>query len=280
MVDLNLIKIQISFSRIGKNRIEINFPNVLAQHKFGKPEIHYFSPESLDKGLPIVIDTTFPVRVSNVLFVAMEKKSEANVLYTYSLPEFVTINQSATIIVPWIEAFKAAQACLQHQRSKNIMGNFYIVVYDQFTNKWYKSNRNLRPLSLHTIATECDPILDKKYEEVFGFSLRKLLRAESSQEKMKILGISEKDLQRLIKRAKKVCKILVLSVLGFPLRVDHSVLDHEVAPPADYLTPRLARHEGAAAEGATRQLFHPRGVAQVVPPEYREFEKFLLWKKI
>lgn len=201
MIEINIIKVQVS--RKGKNRIEINIPNVITSPKFGKTEVHYFSPESLDKGLPIAIDTTFQVRVSNVLFVVMKKKaSKAKVLCHYAFPEFVTINESATIRVPWIEAFKAAEVCLQYERSKSINEEFYIVVYDQFTNKWYGSTRNFRPLSLHSLAIECDPILDKKYEEVFGYSLRKLVRAKTSQERLKILGISEKDIQELVERAR------------------------------------------------------------------------------
>lgn len=201
MIEINIIKVQVS--RKGKNRIEINIPNVITFPKFGKSEVHYFSPESLNKGLPIAIDTTFPVRVSNVLFVVTKKKaSKAKVLYHYAFPEFITVNQSATIRIPWIEAFKAAEISLQYERVKSIEEEFYVVAYDQFTNKWYRSTRNFRPLSLHSLAIECDPILDKKYEKIFGYSLRKLVRAKTSQERLKILGISERDIQELVKRAR------------------------------------------------------------------------------
>ena len=203
MAEFNLIKILIQVTTRGKNRIEINIPNVITSPKFGKSEVHYISPESLDAGLPIVIDTTFPVRVSNVLFVAAkEKASNAKVLYHYALPQFITVERSATIRVPWIEAFKASEACLAYEDVKSVYENFYIVAYDQFTNKWYRSARNFTPLFMHSFAIECDSSLDKKYEEVFGYSLRKLRRAKTYQERRKILGISEKDIQEIVEKVR------------------------------------------------------------------------------
>lgn len=182
-------------------KVVVNIPNVIS-FRFG---VHYFSPESLDDGFPIRIDSGYPLTVSNVLFASKKGKTLKNVLYVYALPKAQTIHQTGIILVPWKEAFKAAYACMEYTPKKHWKETFHIAVYDHFTDGMYISEAFV-PLFLQKFAVECDQDLDQLYKKAFGFSLRELSRAETLEERRKIVGLSDKNLDDLKSRLKSLSK--------------------------------------------------------------------------
>lgn len=191
--------LNINISLWKPKKVTVKIPDVLTT----VPGRKFSSPEDLDLGFPIKVETTFSIGISNVLFIVMEKRvSKAKVLYPYALPEAVLIDKSSIIRIPWMEVFKAANECLRYEESTGAVEQFYIAVYDHFKNKWYRSSNSFRPLSLWSFSMQCDPKLDAIYKKTFGFSIRELTRAKTSQERLKILGISEKTLSELIELAK------------------------------------------------------------------------------
>ena len=196
---LDLFSIKINISPWKPKKVKVEIPHVLTT----VPGRKFSSPEDFDLGFPIKVETTFSIGISNVLFIVRGKRaSKAKVLYPYALPETVLIDKSNIIRIPWKEIFKAANECLRYEESKGATEQFYIAVYDHFKNKLYRSSNSFRPLSLWSFSMECDPKLDAIYKKTFGFSIRKLTRAKTPQERLKILGISEKTISELIELAK------------------------------------------------------------------------------
>jgi hypothetical protein len=179
----------------------VNIPNVVSF----KPGVHYFSPESLDEGFPIRVDSEHPLTISNVLFVSKKDSTLTKVLYIYNLSEAQTVHDTCTVLVPWKEAFKAAFACIDYIPRKHWRETFHIAVYDHFTDGMYASQPFI-PLFLHSLAVECDEELDKLFQKACGFSLRKLSRAETLEERRRILGISDKDVEVLKNSLKSMSK--------------------------------------------------------------------------
>jgi len=191
----NLFSINFNFYFPGKKGkgVTVNIPNRIA-FKLGA---HYFSPESLDDGLPIRIETSSPLTISNVLFCVIEGDKFKHVLYNYALPNILEITGLKIIRIPWKKAFEAAFNCLTYQKKQGPRDLYYIAIYDQFTENAYASEKPFVPLLLYSCTVECDPELDREYEKRFGHSLRALMRAKTLEERQRVLGLTPADFQKI-----------------------------------------------------------------------------------
>jgi len=189
----NLVSINFNFYFRGRKGVTVDIPNRIT-FKLGK---HYFSPESLDAGLPIRIETSSLLTISNVLFCVVEKSEPKYVLYNHALPNILEITGLKIIKIPWKKAFEAASICLTYQRKQQPDDLYYIAIYDQFTEKAYASEKPFVPLFLQACAVECDPELDKEYEKRFGRSFRAIMRAKTPEERQRVLGLTLADFRKI-----------------------------------------------------------------------------------
>jgi len=192
-MDFNLVSINFNFYFKVKQGVTVDIPNIIAF----KPGMHYYSPESLDDGLPIRIKTFSTLTISNVLFCVTEGSKPKYVIYNYPLPNILEIAGLKIVRVPWKEAFEAASLCLVYQKTQRPNDLYYIAIYDQFTEKAYASREPFVPLFFQCCAIECDAELDKEYEKRFGHSLRALMRAKTLEERQRVLGLTPADFKRI-----------------------------------------------------------------------------------
>jgi len=183
----NLALIAFKFILDSKKGVLVDIPNVVAR-KSGK---HQFSPEALDAGFPIRVETTKPITVTNILFCTVEFRKPKRILYNFPLKETVQINGLNVITIPWKEADKAALIGLAYQEKRAGWNDrFYVAVYDHFTEKAWASREPFEPFLLDHMAIQCDLDLDKEYAKILGYSLRELNRAKTPEERMRIAGIT------------------------------------------------------------------------------------------
>ncbi|KXB04752.1 hypothetical protein AKJ49_01760 [candidate division MSBL1 archaeon SCGC-AAA382A03] len=179
---------------VSDEKVEVLIPDTLTDRKGTKLE----SFQDLDSGLPIAINSSSPIHISNILFI-VEEIDDKKLIKNFALPKTVSVDGSEVIRIPWKEANKAAMLSFEYQKSKKYRKKFYLATYSQYTNNLYKSSKPYVPMWMFSASYQHDSELDSKYEEMFGFSARDMVQADS-EERWKITGMSKKDFKEIIEK--------------------------------------------------------------------------------